>query len=66
MQCLSLSSSIFDSILAITVDHYSFIVFVSNTGPTPAGILHDSDMKRFRGAEVVGGDTGGRFCCSLM
>ncbi|XP_022646332.1 protein phosphatase 1 regulatory inhibitor subunit 16B-like isoform X2 [Varroa destructor] len=38
----------------------------TTTGPTPAGILHDSDMKRFRGAEVVGGETGARFCCSLM
>ncbi|XP_022646333.1 protein phosphatase 1 regulatory inhibitor subunit 16B-like isoform X2 [Varroa jacobsoni] len=38
----------------------------SPEGPTPAGILHDSDMKRFRGAEVVGGETGARFCCSLM
>lgn len=35
-------------------------------GPTPTGILHDSDVKRFRGAEVVGGDSGARFCCSLM
>ncbi|OQR70100.1 protein phosphatase 1 regulatory inhibitor subunit 16B-like, partial [Tropilaelaps mercedesae] len=38
----------------------------ATTGPTPTGILHDSGMKRFRGAEVVGGDAGARFCCSLM
>ncbi|XP_028968156.1 protein phosphatase 1 regulatory subunit 16A [Galendromus occidentalis] len=38
----------------------------ATAGPTPTGILHDSDVKRFRGAEVVGGESGARFCCSLM